>query len=68
MRILIVILAIGLSGCSFFFDQFDGGYRYCKKDDVYWHKQWGETHNCKEGKVLRRDGVIFTRDEFGFRR
>jgi hypothetical protein len=56
--ITISILLIGISGCAIL-DQFDGGYRYCKKHDVYWHKQWGETHNCKEGAIIHKaDGSI----------
>lgn len=47
------LLVINISGCMPFLDQFDGGYRYCKKHDVVWHKQWGETHNCKEGAIIR---------------
>lgn len=57
--IVIIILCLFLSGCMPFFDQFDGGYRYCKKHDICWHKGFGETHNCKEGAIIRNsDGSI----------
>ena len=60
----LISITILLSGCVLFLpltDSLDGGYRYCKKHDVYWHTQWNETHNCKEGSVIRRDGVEIRR-------
>ena len=59
MRYLVFALCLFCFGCAAFNDQFDGGYRYCKKDDVYWHKQWGETHKCEWGSIVKNaDGTI----------
>lgn len=52
--LLIIFIPIFLSGCiGYQLDQLSGGYRHCGKHQVTWHTYYGETHNCKEGAIVK---------------